>query len=492
MMTTIGTHDGIFVDGEWTASTGTERIEVVSPFTEKILGSVPAATREDVDRAIAAARRAFDDGRWSGTLPAERATILRTVRELIAENREDLATLVTDEMGCPIGQSGPIQVGGAMALIDAYLEEAEIFPFRSVRRSATGSALVTREPVGVVAAVVPWNVPLIVALQKLTPALLTGCTVVLKPAPETPLSTYALTELFRRAGVPAGVINVVPADREVSEHLVSHPGVDKVAFTGSTAAGRRIAELCGRNLTRTTLELGGKSAAVVLDDADLDLTVEALRLGSLRNSGQICSLKTRLLVSRRRHDDFIDRLITLIASMPVGDPQDPTTQIGPMVTATQRDRVTSYIEIGKAEGAVVAVGGKDPAATHGWFVDPTIFTHATPEMRIAREEIFGPVLTVLPYDDEDEAVTFANDSDYGLNGAVFTQDVDHGLAVAARIRTGTVEINGNSAGFRAPMGGFKSSGIGREAGAEGLEAYVEPKSYGLPENHPVVVSTAGR
>jgi acyl-CoA reductase-like NAD-dependent aldehyde dehydrogenase len=491
MTIAAGIQDRLFIDGDWVPSTGSSRIDVVSPWTEEVVGSVPAATTEDVDRAVAAARRAYDTSPWSRTDLAERVAVLRRVRDGIEASRDRLAALVTDEMGAPISQSGPIQVGTPLVLLDSYIELALRHPFREVRRSSSGTALVTREPVGVVAAVVPWNVPLTVALQKLAPALLTGCTVILKPAPETPLSAYALAEIFADAGLPPGVLNVLPADREVSEYLVGHSGVDKVTFTGSTAAGRRIAARCGQDLRRVTLELGGKSAAVVLDDADLDQAVEALRLGALRNSGQICSLKTRILVSRRTHDEFIDRLAAMVTGMPVGDPHDPATQIGPMVTARQRDVVQGYVGVGRAEGARTVLGGGDAPLDHGWFVDPTVFTDVRPDMRIAQEEIFGPVLAVLPYDDEDQAVVMANDSAYGLNGAVFTSDPEHGLAVASRIRTGTVEINGNSAGFHAPMGGFKASGIGREAGPEGLESYLEPKAYGIPEELAQTLTEAG-
>jgi acyl-CoA reductase-like NAD-dependent aldehyde dehydrogenase len=480
-MTFARTYDSLFINGEWTKPSG-ERIEVVSPSTEATIGTVSAAAFEDVNAAVNAAREAFDKGPWPRMTPAERGDVLRRVRNAIEERREDFAQLITDEMGSPISQSRAIQVGTPLALLDSYIELAETFPFRDIRTSPSGSALVTREPVGVVAAVVPWNVPLTVAIIKLAPALLVGCTVILKPSPETSLTTLALAQLFEQAGLPKGVLNVLPAGREVSEYLVGHPELDKVTFTGSTAAGRRIASICGQQLTRVTLELGGKSAALILDDADLDKTVEALRLGALRNSGQVCSLKTRLLIPRRRHDEFIDRLRDLISSMPVGDPHDPATQIGPMVTARQRDIVQNYIEIGAQEGAKPIIGGGRAPREKGWFVDPTVFTDVSPDMRIALEEIFGPVLAVLPYDNEEMAVELANHSQYGLNGAVFTSDLDHGLAVASRIRTGTVEINGNPPGFHAPVGGFKASGIGREAGHEGFEAYVEPKSYGIPQD----------
>lgn len=474
------TRDQIFIDGEWVDSDGSNRIEVISPTSEEVLGTVPSATTSDIDRAVAAARRAFDRGPWPRTVPAERAAILRRVRDGLAARREDFAELVTDEMGSPITQSLAIQVGAPLALLDSYLELVETFPFHDVRTAPSGSALVSKEPIGVVAAVVPWNVPLTVAVQKVAPALLMGCTVVLKPAPETSLATLALVQLFQDAGLPLGVLNAVPAEREVSEYLVSHPGIDKVTFTGSTAAGRRIGALCGQNLKRVTLELGGKSAAVILDDADLGAAVESLRLGSLRNSGQICTLKTRILVSHRNHDELVDRLRALVQSMPVGDPRDPATQIGPMVTRRQRDVVEGYIRNGMEQGARPVVGGGTAPVERGWFVDPTIFTDVDPNMRIAREEIFGPVLSVLRYDSEDAAIEIANHSEYGLSGAVFTSDIDHGIAVASRIRTGSVEINGNPVGFNAPVGGFKSSGIGREAGHEGMDEYVESKSYGLP------------
>ena len=473
-------YDQLYVDGTWTAPLSSDRITVISPATEQVLGSVPAASRGDIDRAVAAARRAYDSGPWPRTHPSDRLKVLERVRELLDARRADFATLITDEMGAPISQSLALQVGSPVSMLDSYIELAKQFPFRDVRFDGSGNALVSREPIGVVAAIVPWNVPLVVAVQKVAPALIAGCTVVLKPAPETPLTTLALAGLFEEAGLPPGVLNVVPADRDVSEYLVGHPGIDKVTFTGSTGAGRRIGALCGQNLKRVTLELGGKSAAVILDDADLGAAVEVLRMGSLRNSGQICSLKTRILVSPRRHDELIDHLRGLIKSMPVGDPHDATTQIGPMVTARQRDVVNTYIDVGTSEGATPVIGGELPAAETGWFVTPTVFIDVKPDMRIAQEEIFGPVLSVIRYEDEDMAVNIANDSAYGLSGAVFTRDLDRGLSIASRIRTGSIELNGNPVGLRSPVGGVKSSGIGREQGVEGLSEYTEIKSLGLP------------
>lgn len=481
-MSWTGKFDRLFIDGTWVPACSDQLIEVISPTTEQLVATVPAANRDDIDRAVSAARRAFDHGPWPRSTLEERMTTLRRFRDAYEARREEFAKLITDEMGSPISTSRTVQVATPLAILDNYLEAAAEFPFTALCRSHNGSAIVTQAPVGVVAAIVPWNVPQSVTMQKLAPALLTGCTLVLKPAPETPLDAYLLAELLQGAGLPDGVVNVVPADREVSEYLVAHPGIDKVTFTGSTVAGRRIASICGQDLRRVTLELGGKSAALILDDADLDATVESLRFGALRNSGQVCSLKTRLVVSRRRHGEFVDRLAAMVASMPVGDPWNPDTQIGPMVTDRQRRRVEDYIAIGKEQGAIAILGGhgRPVGPGRGWFVDPTIFTEVTSDMRIAQEEIFGPVLAVLSYDDEDEAVAIANNSSYGLNGAVFTQDLAHGVQIARRLRTGTVELNGNPAGFRAPAGGFKHSGIGREQGSEGLQSYLESRSIGVP------------
>ena len=474
--------DAVFIDGEWSPSSSRGRIKVISPWSESVIATVPSGSREDIDRAVGAARRAFEAGPWPAMSLQERIEILTRLRDLLVAHTEEFAQLITGQMGCPITQSRAIQVVNPVGILEAYLDAAVEYPFRAVRRSKVGQALVTKDPVGVVAAVVPWNVPLSLTLQKLAPALVTGCTVVLKPAPETPLDAYLVARLLAEAGLPPGVVNVVPAERDVSEYLVSHPDVSKVTFTGSSAAGRRIAEICGRDLRRVTLELGGKSAAVVLDDADLDLAVSALRLGAFRNNGQICSLKTRVVVPASRHAEFLERLEALVESMPVGDPHDEATHIGPLVSERQRARVEGYIEAGKAEGARLVLGGGRPAGMdHGWFVEPTIFASVRPDTTIAQEEIFGPVVTVISYSDEDEAIAIANNSRYGLNGSVFTSDLERGMRVAARIQTGTVELNGHPAGFRAPMGGVKHSGLGREFGPEGLDAFVETKSIGLPK-----------
>ncbi|MFS4108566.1 aldehyde dehydrogenase [Streptomyces sp. PD-S100-1] len=476
-----GDYSRLYIGGSWIEPATDETIDVVSPFTEEVVARVPAGSRADVDRAVAAAREAFDHGPWPGLGLGERMAVLRRFAAVLADRHEEMAEIISYEMGCPISLSRTMQTTGARLLLDSFLELAPRYEWSTVRRSNTGNALVTREPVGVVAAVVPWNAPLLVTVLKLVPALLAGCTVVLKPSPEATLDTYLFADMLKDTGLPAGVVNVVPADREVSEYLVTHRGVDKVSFTGSTAAGRRIAALCGQDLRRVTLELGGKSAALVLDDADLDVVLPTVQALSLRNTGQACSNKTRIVVARSRQAELLDRLREMVGSLVVGDPADPATQVGPVVSAAQRERVEGYLEVGRQEGAKVLVGGGRPAGLdRGWFVEPTVFTDVRPDMRIAQEEIFGPVLSVLAFDDEDEAVAIANDSDYGLNGSVFTADPEHALAVARRIRTGTVELNGCGVGFHAPIGGFKCSGIGREAGLEGFDAYVELKSYGLP------------
>lgn len=474
-------HDKLFIGGDWVAPAGTGVIDVVSPSTLESVGQVPEGTKADIDRAVAAAREAFDSGPWPRMSPEERAAVLGSISAQITERSDEITRLISAEMGSPYSWAMMGQVFAATMVADYYVGLAKEYPFKEDRPGTFGSAQVRKHPVGVAGAIVPWNVPLFVTMLKVAPALIAGCSVVLKPAPETPLDAFLLAELAQEAGLPAGVLNVVPADREVSEHLVTHDGIDKIAFTGSTAAGRRIASLCGERLRRVTLELGGKSASIILDDADLAQAIPALVPAGLMNNGQACVAQTRILASRDRYDEVVEAVSAAAAAMVVGDPLDPATEIGPLVAERQRERVEGYIKIGRDEGARVTVGGGRPAGfDKGWYVEPTVFADVDNSMRIAQEEIFGPVLSVIAYDDVDDAIRIANDSEYGLSGSVYGTDVDTAIEVAARVRTGTTTVNGFMLEFACPFGGFKASGTGRELGPEGLEAYLESQSISLP------------
>jgi betaine-aldehyde dehydrogenase len=385
-------------------------------------------------------------------------------------------------MGSPYSWAVMGQVLSATMVLDYFANLARTFVAEELRAGVLAPALVRHEPVGVVAAIVPWNVPLFIAALKLGPCLAAGDTMVLKPSPEAPLALHLFTEIAAEAGLPPGVLNVVPAGADVGEHLVRHSGVDKVSFTGSTAAGRRVGAICGEQVKRVTLELGGKSAAIVLDDADLDALVPNLLANSIfMNNGEACIAQTRILASRARYDDVVEAVATAVAAAPVGDPLDPETAVGPLVTAQQRDRVEGYLAAGRSEGARVVVGGGRPAALdRGWYVEPTVFADVDNAMTIAREEIFGPVAAVIAYDDVDDAVRIANDSDYGLSGSVWTADPQAGVDVARRIRTGTYGVNGLGLDPVAPYGGFKASGLGRELGPEGLADYTESRTIIVP------------
>ncbi|MBS4753504.1 aldehyde dehydrogenase [Nocardioides sp. zg-ZUI104] len=474
--------DALFIGGTWTKPATGAVLEVVSPHSEEVVARVPEGSTADIDAAVAAARKAFDEGPWPQMAPAERIEVVQNLSALYAARLEEMATVISTEMGSPISFSSLAQAPAPWMQIEAFLAVAREFPWESTRPGALGADVMVRhEPVGVVAAIPPWNVPQFTVLSKLVPALLAGCTVVVKPAPETPLDCYLLAEMLAEAGVPEGVVSIVAGGREVGEHLVRHPDVDKVAFTGSTAAGRLIGSICGEQLKRVSLELGGKSAAIVLDDADEAAAIEGMKFLGVMNSGQACVAQTRVLVSRERHDAFAEALAEAIGAMKVGDPMDPATEIGPMVAARQADRVEKYIALGQEEGARLLTGGTgrpDGLAT-GWYVRPTVFAGVDNQMRIAQEEIFGPVLSVIAYDDVDDAVRIANDSDYGLAGTVWTRDEQAGIAVARRVRTGTYGVNTYTMDFAAPFGGFKASGVGREFGPEGLAQYTELKSVYL-------------
>ncbi|WP_045878045.1 aldehyde dehydrogenase [Pseudofrankia sp. DC12] len=473
--------DRLFIGGGWVAPAGTSTIEVVSPHSEQVVGRVPEGTVADLDAAVAAARDAFDNGPWPRLLPAERAGAIGRLTAVLNRRAEEAAQVISTEMGSPVSWALFGQVYSATFALDYFAGLARTFPFSEVRAGMLGPALVRRLPVGVVGAIVPWNVPLYVTALKLGPALASGSTIVIKPAPETPLSAILLAEAVEEAGLPPGVVNIVPAHREVAEHLVRHPAVDKISFTGSTAAGRRIAAICGERLARCTLELGGKSAALLLPDVDLDAALPGLLPAALMNNGQACVAQTRLLAPRERYDEIVEAVVAKVGAMKVGDPLDAATEIGPLVAARQRERVEGYIAAGREAGAKVALGGGRPAELErGFYVEPTVFSEVDNGMKIAQEEIFGPVLAVIPYSGVDEAVAIANDSRYGLSGSVWTADTDRGLEVSARIRTGTFNVNTFMLENAAPFGGFKESGVGRELGPEGLSAYLEYQSVSLP------------
>jgi betaine-aldehyde dehydrogenase len=474
-------YDKLFIGGEWVEPASDRVIEVRSPATLELVGTVPEAVEADVDAAVEAARRAFDTGPWPHTSPEERGKVLARLAELVTARLDDLSSIITAEMGAPTTTVQMMMYTPSAEVLSVYSKLAGDFPWEQTRQGSWGQTRVRHEPVGVVAAIIPWNVPLFMVVNKLAPALLAGCTVVLKPAPETPIDALLMAELVTDAGLPEGVLSVVPAQREVSEYLVTHPGVDKVTFTGSTVAGRRVGALAVERLKRVSLELGGKSAAIILDDVDLPSSIGMLAFAGLMNSGQACVAQSRVLAPRSRYDEVVDALVDAARAMPVGDPLDPATQLGPLVSERQRDRVEGYIAKGKAEGARLVLGGGRPAGHDtGWFVEPTVFADVDNKMTIAQEEIFGPVLSVIPYDTEDEAVRIANDSDYGLAGSVWTSDVEHGLEVARQVRTGTYGINWYAFDMGSPFGGFKSSGLGREAGPEGLAAFCELKSILMP------------
>ena len=473
--------DRFYIGGQWVAPSSDATISVIDSDTEQVYFTVPEAQAADISRAVGAAREAFDSGPWPWLTHEQRAEYLRAIGAELKKRTEDVGQIWPRESGVlhAIARGGGI---GAERTFSAFAALASTYPFEEPAKPSAGQfGLLVREPVGVVGAIIPWNAPLSLISHKVAPALLAGCTVVLKSSPEAPGEGYVISEAAEAAGLPPGVLNVICADREVSELLVRDPRVDKITFTGSTAAGRRIASICGERIARVTLELGGKSAAVILDDADIAATAQALAQAECILSGQVCASLTRIVVSRPRHDEMLEALAAAFSAVKVGDPFDPASQMGPLAAERQRDRVEGYIAKGIAGGATLATGGGRPAGLdRGWYIEPTVFGNVDNSSVIAQEEIFGPVLCVIPFSDEAEAIRIANDSPYGLSGAVYAKDLELAERIAAGVRTGQMWINGWGMCVSEPFGGFKQSGLGREGGVEGMTAFLESKYVWRP------------
>ncbi|MEC3853901.1 aldehyde dehydrogenase [Paenarthrobacter ureafaciens] len=472
----------LFIGGTWQRPASDRRIVVRSATTEEVIGSVPEASEVDVDRAISAARRAFEDPQgWSHWDPAARADVLDKIADEFDARSEDIIRAISQQNGMPITIARALESSYPPATLRFYADLVRKQPVEEERPGLfLRSTTVRRSPIGVVAGIVPWNVPQSLTMTKLAPALAAGNSIVLKPSPETVLDAFLLADAIEAAGVPEGVVSILPGGRELGAYIVSHPDIDKVAFTGSTNGGRAVAKACAELLRPVSLELGGKSAAIILDDADLDLQKigQSFFTATLANNGQVCFLGTRILAPRRRYDEVVDILAALMQHSPLGDPLDDATLFGPMASKMQQEKVAGYIEIGKNEGGRVVVGGS--GRPEGWdrghFVRPTLFADVDNTARIAQEEIFGPVLTVIGYDDDADAIRMASDSDYGLGGSVWSSDEERALTVARAVETGTIGINGYIPELSAPFGGIKQSGYGKEFGAEGLTAYQQVKS----------------
>lgn len=466
-----------FIGGEWVAPASDRTFTLINASTGAEIGTVPEGTEADIDAAVAAARKAFVASGWSDATFAERAAVMERFMAAIAARGEEIAKLVSAQNGMPVSISSLLEGQFSAGIVQYYAELAKNLGQPDVRPSQMGKeTLVEGSPIGVAAAIVPWNFPVTLALNKIAPAMAAGCTMVIKPSPGTVLDSYLLAEAAAEAGVPAGVLNWVAADRDVGAYLVSHPGVDKVAFTGSTAAGRIIGGACGELLRPVTLELGGKSAAILLDDADIAAFLQGVPTACMLNNGQACYNGTRILAPRSRYAEVVDALAGFANSLVVGDALDPATHVGPMASAAHRERVESYIEVGKQEARLVAGGGRPRNTNQGWFVEPTIFADVDNAARIAQEEIFGPVLSVIPYEGEDEAVRIANDSKFGLGGSVWSTDSARATALARKVESGTVGVNGYMPSLGAPFGGIKGSGLGREFAPETVGAYQNTKS----------------
>jgi acyl-CoA reductase-like NAD-dependent aldehyde dehydrogenase len=473
----VGSPDRFFINGEWQAPLGSGKLEIISPVTEERIMTFPEASPADVDAAVAAARDAFDNGPWPRLSQAERGAALIKVAALLREREADIAQSWTTQVGAPISFTRYV-AGQSAELFEYYGTLIQSYSTVDVRHRDNGDEVrVVKEPVGVVAAITPWNAPLVLLSYKVSAALAAGCTVVAKPSPETPADAYILAECIEAAGLPPGVFNVVPAGRETGDHLIRHPGIDKISFTGSTMAGRHIGAVAAERFVRTSFELGGKSAAVILDDADVAQVLPSLVPYSMPITGQVCFSLTRVLVPEARKQEFLDAYVGAVRGIKVGDPQNEATQMGPLTMARQLERVQGYIAKGNEQGARLVTGGGRPAGfERGYFIEPTVFADVDSRMTIAQEEIFGPVVSFISYAGDDEAAAKANDTMYGLHGAVYTADRDRGYEMARRMRSGSVTVNGMVVDPKMPFGGFKQSGIGREGGIEGLDPYFELKT----------------
>lgn len=469
--------DKFFIGGHWVDPSTDAVIEVRDSSNEETFLTVAAAHGDDIERAVGSAREAFDNGPWPRLTPAERGVWLRKIADGWASRSDAAADSWTAESGV-LRKMSAFSATGVAGIFNFYARLGDTFRWKETRTGSGGQpALVVQEAVGVVAAIIPWNVPASIMAYKVAPALIAGCTVVLKLSPEAPSCGYLLAAICEEIGLPPGVVNVVTADRDVSELLVRHPGIDKVSFTGSTAAGRKIASICGDRIARCTLELGGKSPAIILDDFDVAIAAQKISAIAPRISGQVCSSLTRFIVTERRHDDFVEALSAAFGATKVGDPFNPETEMGPLASEAQRDRVEGYIARGKADGAKLASGGGRPShLNRGYYVEPTVFGGVDNNWAIAREEIFGPVLSVIPARDEEQAIAIANDTIYGLNASVFTNDIEKAYEIGRRLRSGTVGHNSFKSDFSVGFGGFKQSGIGREGGIDGLLPYLESKA----------------
>ena len=469
-------HDKFYINGQWVAPAATETIDVINSTTEEVMGQIPAGTAEDIDAAVAAAKAAFDS--WSTTSVETRANYLKSIAEKLLARQKEIAEIIADEVGMPMPLAFGVQAGLPIAVMNSYVQMLSDFVFEE----QVNNSLIVREPVGVVGCITPWNYPLHQIVAKVAPALAAGCTVILKPSEVAPLTAFVLAEIIAEVGLPAGVFNLVTGfGPVVGEALASHPDVDMVSFTGSTRAGKRVSELAAQSVKRVSLELGGKSANIILDDADLTKAVSAGVANCYFNSGQTCSAHTRMLVPKDKHDEAVQIAKATAEKFQPGDPKINGTRLGPLISATQLERVRNYIKQGIAEGATLVTGGAEApeGLETGYFVKPTVFANVNNEMTIAREEIFGPVLSIIPYEDEADAVRIANDTVYGLAGGVWSGDAERAKRVARRLRTGQFDINGGKFNPLAPFGGYKQSGNGREFGKFGLEEYLEVKSLQL-------------